>query len=102
MGALPLDTLDNFEDLTRYPVKAYFRRYIDFIDNHKINIIDYYGGRVKVAPAKTLRLTCPLIKAGDLTNRTPFRVWSISARVTTPEMKDGGRAKTPPRRARLI
>jgi len=38
---------DDFKDITGYDLEAYFRRFVDFVNNFSQNIIDYYKGEVE-------------------------------------------------------
>lgn len=44
MAALPEGVLDDFEKITRYPIKEFLVRYATFISNNRADILDYYSG----------------------------------------------------------
>lgn len=47
MARLPEGILDKFYKITRYPIKIFLQDYIDFIEELKVNVYNYYAGKEK-------------------------------------------------------
>lgn len=51
---ITLDVLDSFEQATSYDVKGFLERYINFIEQHYSNIVNYYAGVIDVVPTEAI------------------------------------------------
>lgn len=66
MAILQPGILAEFVRITKYPIKTYFKKYIDFSDNHSKNIYDYYGGKIKKPNATSFKLLDQLLQDSQL------------------------------------
>jgi hypothetical protein len=48
--SLNKDILDEFEDITRYPITSFFEKVVLFIQNDHKLIVDYFSGKLKELP----------------------------------------------------
>jgi len=55
------DTIDRFEELTKYPMRLFLSNYIDFIDNYYSTLIGFYGGNISVVPTVAFNKLTTLI-----------------------------------------
>jgi hypothetical protein len=42
--ALPKNIVSDFQSITRYPLSIYLNGYVNFIDKHRVNVLNYYAG----------------------------------------------------------
>lgn len=46
------EVLDDFRALTKYDLRSYFNRYIEFIDDYYVDIVNYFSGTSDIVPAE--------------------------------------------------
>lgn len=86
------NALDKFEDITSYNVSKFLDDYLDFVDFHYPNIVNFFSGVSKITPAQSLNKLASLIseqkKIIDVTilnanSLDNYEFWSIIEYVET-------------------
>lgn len=47
------EVLDDFQSLTQYDIRSFFNRYIEFVDDHYADIVNYFSGVSDIVPQES-------------------------------------------------
>lgn len=80
--ALPANIVTKFRRIVRYDVAKYLNDYVDFIDNHRSNVFEYYSGDSRLPNTQSFEFLFKLLKESDVIDSL---IEQSKHRLNTPE-----------------